>query len=108
MQQEPFLFNDTIYKNVEHGLIGTEWEYDTDDQKMELVKRACEEAFADEFINGLPQVCCFEFLRCEVQCNADSQNRDITHLLVTLESNSAAVNVSDLQLRGVLSNDLAF
>ncbi|PBP25821.1 P-loop containing nucleoside triphosphate hydrolase protein [Diplocarpon rosae] len=26
VQQEPFLFNDTIYKNVEYGLIGTEWE----------------------------------------------------------------------------------
>jgi ABC-type multidrug transport system fused ATPase/permease subunit len=56
VQQEPFLFNDTIYKNVEYGLIGTEWEWDTEEQKMELVERACQEAFADEFITRLPQV----------------------------------------------------
>ena len=103
MQQEPFLFNDTIYKNVEYGLTGTEWEYDTDDQKMELVKRACEEAFATEFINQLPQVQChFRIVRIDVQDIADGQNRDIIHPLVRQESNSAGVNASDLQLQGVL------
>ena len=56
VQQEPFLFNDTIFKNVEYGLIGTEWEHDTEEQKMELVRRACKEAFADEFITRLPEV----------------------------------------------------
>lgn len=56
VQQEPFLFNDTIYKNVEYGLIGTEWEDETHEKKQELVKQACEEAFADEFIRRLPEV----------------------------------------------------
>ncbi|RDW89223.1 p-loop containing nucleoside triphosphate hydrolase-14 [Coleophoma cylindrospora] len=55
VQQEPFLFNDTIYKNVEYGLIGTEWEYATDEKKNELIKRACKESFADEFISRLPE-----------------------------------------------------
>ncbi|EKD13596.1 ABC transporter [Drepanopeziza brunnea f. sp. 'multigermtubi' MB_m1] len=55
VQQEPFLFNDTIYKNVEYGLVGSMWEYDSHQKKMELVKQACEEAFADEFITRLPQ-----------------------------------------------------
>lgn len=56
VQQEPFLFNDTIYKNVEYGLIGTEWEFDSPRTKRVLVKQACKEAFADEFIIRLPQV----------------------------------------------------
>ncbi len=56
VQQEPFLFNETIYRNVEHGLIGTEWEHAPDAEKSRLVKEACREAFADEFISRLPEV----------------------------------------------------
>ncbi|RSM16955.1 hypothetical protein CDV31_004159 [Fusarium ambrosium] len=54
VQQEPFLFNDTIYKNVAYGLIGTQWADEPEDKKRELVKEACKEAFADEFIDRLP------------------------------------------------------
>ncbi|RAH79109.1 P-loop containing nucleoside triphosphate hydrolase protein [Aspergillus japonicus CBS 114.51] len=54
VQQEPFLFNDTIYGNVVRGLIGTPWEHDSEARKRERVKDACQEAFADEFINKLP------------------------------------------------------
>ncbi|OCL14368.1 ABC transporter-like protein [Glonium stellatum] len=54
VQQEPFLFNDTILKNVEYGLIGTEWEKESEGRKKELVEEACKEAFADEFITRLP------------------------------------------------------
>ncbi|CZR64744.1 related to multidrug resistance protein [Phialocephala subalpina] len=54
VQQEPFLFNDTIFKNVEYGLIGTEWEHEIEEKKRELVEYACKEAFADEFIVRLP------------------------------------------------------
>jgi ATP-binding cassette subfamily B (MDR/TAP) protein 1 len=56
VQQEPFLFNDTIYKNVEYGLLGTEWEHESEAQKMKRVRRACKEAFAAEFISRLPEV----------------------------------------------------
>ncbi|KAM0434503.1 hypothetical protein ACHAPT_003599 [Fusarium lateritium] len=56
VQQEPFLFNDTIYKNVAYGLIGTQWADESEDKKRELVKEACREAFADEFIDRLPDV----------------------------------------------------
>lgn len=56
VQQEPFLFNDSIYRNVEHGLIGTEWEDESVEVKAKLVKQACKEAFADEFIERLPEV----------------------------------------------------
>jgi ABC-type glutathione transport system ATPase component len=56
VQQEPFLFNDSIYRNVEHGLVGTEWEDAPLETKKTLVKQACSEAFADEFIDRLPEV----------------------------------------------------
>ncbi|KAI6785706.1 Multidrug resistance protein 1A-like protein [Emericellopsis cladophorae] len=54
VQQEPFLFNDTIYKNVANGLNGSQWENEPEERKRELVKEACAEAFADEFIDKLP------------------------------------------------------
>ncbi|OQV00428.1 hypothetical protein CLAIMM_05922 [Cladophialophora immunda] len=54
VQQEPFLFNDTIFKNVACGLNGTAWEKDDDAAKQTRVERACQEAFADEFIRQLP------------------------------------------------------
>jgi ABC-type multidrug transport system fused ATPase/permease subunit len=56
VQQEPFLFNDSIHNNVVFGLIGSKWENEPEAVKMELVVEACKEAFADEFITRLPQV----------------------------------------------------
>ncbi|CRJ85747.1 hypothetical protein BN1708_009173 [Verticillium longisporum] len=55
VQQEPFLFNDTIFKNVANGLIGTPWEHESEETKRQLVKEACEESFANEFIDRLPE-----------------------------------------------------
>ncbi len=54
VQQEPFLFNDTIFKNVAAGLIGSQWENESDEIKLQLVKEACAESFADEFVDRLP------------------------------------------------------
>ncbi|KAL3449166.1 P-loop containing nucleoside triphosphate hydrolase protein [Aspergillus insuetus] len=54
VQQEPFLFNDTIYNNVSYGLIGSQWEGESEEVKKKLVVKACEEAFADEFVTRLP------------------------------------------------------
>lgn len=56
VQQEPYLFNDSVYNNVAFGLIGSQWEGETEVVKMELVTEACKEAFAEEFITQLPQV----------------------------------------------------
>jgi ABC-type multidrug transport system fused ATPase/permease subunit len=56
VQQEPFLFNDTIENNVRFGLVGTDLEDATEEIKAELVRAACKEAFADEFIDRLPEV----------------------------------------------------
>lgn len=63
VQQEPFLFNDTIYNNVAFGLIGSQWENDRDAVKMDLITGACNQAFADEFIDRLPMVSLHPF-RC--------------------------------------------
>ena len=64
VQQEPFLFNETIHTNVANGLIGSQWENESEEKKKELVREACQEAFADEFIHKLPKVskssCCME------------------------------------------------
>ncbi|OGM49708.1 hypothetical protein ABOM_001908 [Aspergillus bombycis] len=54
VQQEPSLFNDTIYENIARGLIGSHWEGESEERKRALVKEACQEAFADEFIDRLP------------------------------------------------------
>lgn len=56
VQQEPFLFNDTVLNNVSFGLLGTKWEHESDDLKRQRVEKACKEAFADEFIDQLPDV----------------------------------------------------
>ena len=56
VQQEPFLFNDTIENNVRFGLVGTDLEDASEEVKSELVRAACKEAFADEFIDQLPEV----------------------------------------------------
>lgn len=57
VQQDNVLFNTTIYKNVEYGLIGTEWEDASDHKKAMMIRAACQDAFADEFISRLPDVC---------------------------------------------------
>ncbi|RWA10232.1 hypothetical protein EKO27_g4867 [Xylaria grammica] len=54
VQQEPFLFNQTIFENVASGLVGTQWENAEIAVKRELVQAACKEAYADEFISRLP------------------------------------------------------
>ena len=47
---------------MEYGLIGTEWENESEEKKKELVEQACREAFADEFITRLPEVSLFRLL----------------------------------------------
>jgi ATP-binding cassette subfamily B (MDR/TAP) protein 1 len=55
VQQEPVLFSDTIYNNVAHGLYRTPMEKLPESEKRELVRQACLQAFADDFIQELPQ-----------------------------------------------------
>ncbi|KAF2279224.1 P-loop containing nucleoside triphosphate hydrolase protein [Westerdykella ornata] len=55
VQQEPFLFNDTLFNNVAFGLCGTPLNDASDAEKMALVEEACREAYAEEFISKLPE-----------------------------------------------------
>lgn len=59
VQQEPFLFNDTVINNVANGLIGTEWENESEAKKLELIQEACREAYAHDFVTRLPDVSAF-------------------------------------------------
>lgn len=54
VSQEPTLFGTTVRGNVEHGLIGSKWENASDEEKFELVKKACIDANAHDFILKLP------------------------------------------------------
>ncbi|KAF8503872.1 P-loop containing nucleoside triphosphate hydrolase protein [Gautieria morchelliformis] len=54
VSQEPTLFSTTIEGNVAYGLIGTQWETASQEEKRNLVKAACIKANADGFISNLP------------------------------------------------------
>ncbi|KAG5362734.1 Leptomycin B resistance protein [Yarrowia sp. B02] len=53
VSQEPTLFNCTIFENIAHGLIGTEYENADRSVQLQLVEEACEQANCSEFINTL-------------------------------------------------------
>ncbi|KAI5781280.1 P-loop containing nucleoside triphosphate hydrolase protein [Geopyxis carbonaria] len=55
VQQEPVLFNDSIYANVARGLYGSEMNALPEDEKRQLVKDACIESNAHDFIMALPE-----------------------------------------------------
>ena len=53
VQQEPTLFADSIYENIAYGLLGTDRENVSDEEKRQLVIEACKEANALDFIESL-------------------------------------------------------
>ncbi|EON67317.1 hypothetical protein W97_06570 [Coniosporium apollinis CBS 100218] len=53
VQQEPVLFNGTIFENVRHGLVGTEWEFLDEKEQLPIIEEACKLANAHEFISNL-------------------------------------------------------
>ncbi|KAF2672559.1 multidrug resistance protein-like protein 1 [Microthyrium microscopicum] len=53
VQQEPVLFNGTVFENVAYGLVGTEHATAPEANKRKLVQEACISAFAHDFISGL-------------------------------------------------------
>ncbi|KAK6514979.1 hypothetical protein TWF506_007337 [Arthrobotrys conoides] len=54
VQQEPVLFNGTIFENIAYGLSGTPEAGLSEDEKFKLVEEACKAAYAHEFIEKLP------------------------------------------------------
>ena len=55
VSQEPTLFATTIRNNVAHGLIGTQYEHASEEEKDVLIREACVKANADGFITKLPE-----------------------------------------------------
>ncbi|KAG2070645.1 P-loop containing nucleoside triphosphate hydrolase protein [Suillus decipiens] len=55
VSQEPVLFATTIRGNVAQGLIGTQYENASDEEKFGLIRAACIKSNANSFINHLPQ-----------------------------------------------------
>jgi hypothetical protein len=74
VQQEPVLFAGTVYENVASGLFGTEHAALPDAEQRVLVAKACEDAYADEFIERLPKVC-----RMLLLMNPSNKHRATTH-----------------------------
>ncbi|QGI67587.1 hypothetical protein CEK26_011538 [Fusarium fujikuroi] len=54
VQQEPVLFQGTIFDNIRSGLTGTAWEDAPVEEQMHHVEEAAKLAFAHEFISKLP------------------------------------------------------
>jgi ATP-binding cassette subfamily B (MDR/TAP) protein 1 len=55
VQQEPVLFNGTVFENVVFGLVGTEHASSPKSDQLKLVQEACTSAFAHDFISELPE-----------------------------------------------------
>ncbi|CAM1508090.1 Fc.00g049380.m01.CDS01 [Cosmosporella sp. VM-42] len=54
VQQEPVLFQGSVFDNIKHGLVGTQWENGSFETQMEHVQEAAKTAFAHDFISQLP------------------------------------------------------
>lgn len=55
VSQEPMLFSTTIYENIRHGLIGTQWENADAEPQRELIINAAKMANAHDFVISLPE-----------------------------------------------------
>ncbi|KAL4747255.1 hypothetical protein BDW72DRAFT_209714 [Aspergillus terricola var. indicus] len=55
VQQEPVLFNGSVFENIANGLVGTQWETESQEDRMQRVQAAAKLAFAHDFIQNLPQ-----------------------------------------------------
>ncbi|KAE8369414.1 P-loop containing nucleoside triphosphate hydrolase protein [Aspergillus caelatus] len=54
VQQEPVLFNGSVFDNITNGLIGTPWETASYEEQRKRVEDAAKLAFAHDFIMNLP------------------------------------------------------
>ncbi|KAK3192192.1 hypothetical protein K4F52_001822 [Lecanicillium sp. MT-2017a] len=55
VQQEPVLFQGSVYDNIAYGLVGTPWESSPREEKLARVQEAAKLAFAHEFVSDLPK-----------------------------------------------------
>lgn len=55
VSQEPTLFGTTIYNNIKHGLIGSRFEQESEEDITKRVEDAAKMSNAHDFITGLPE-----------------------------------------------------
>lgn len=55
VQQEPILFSTDIRGNIRHGLIGSRFEHESEEQQEERIINAAKQANAHDFITNLPE-----------------------------------------------------
>ncbi|GAB1321098.1 Leptomycin B resistance protein pmd1 [Madurella fahalii] len=55
VQQEPVLFQGSVFDNIAYGLVGTPWENASREEQMAQVQEAAKTAFAHDFICELPE-----------------------------------------------------
>ncbi|EKG16166.1 Putative ABC transporter protein [Macrophomina phaseolina MS6] len=55
VQQEPVLFATTIFDNIKHGLIGTQYEHLEHEKVREMVYNAAKMSNAHDFVSALPE-----------------------------------------------------
>ncbi|KAK2596218.1 hypothetical protein QQS21_006366 [Conoideocrella luteorostrata] len=55
VQQEPVLFQGSVFDNIAHGLIGTQWQNATKEVQLAKIQDAAKMAFAHDFISELPE-----------------------------------------------------
>ncbi|KAL3437486.1 P-loop containing nucleoside triphosphate hydrolase protein [Aspergillus tetrazonus] len=53
VQQEPVLFQGSVFDNIRYGLVGTPWENASREEQMERVQEAAKLAYAHDFISEL-------------------------------------------------------
>lgn len=54
VQQEPVLFSLTIRENIRNGLVGSQFEHETEEQQEQRIIEAAKKANAHDFITSLP------------------------------------------------------
>lgn len=55
VQQEPVLFQGSVFENIAHGLVGSRWGSSSREEQMAQVQEAAKIAFAHDFITELPE-----------------------------------------------------
>ncbi|KAL4923167.1 ABC transporter ATP-binding protein [Aspergillus undulatus] len=53
VQQEPVLFQGSVFDNIKYGLVGTPWEHAPREEQMKRVQEAAQMAYAHDFISEL-------------------------------------------------------
>lgn len=94
VQQEPVLFSGTVYENVAFGLLGTDKANLPESVQRELVKKACKDAYAEEFIERLPKAGSFAFRTMQKRVMLTSR-RAMTHSLVSVLQTFQAVKSNE-------------